>query len=141
MSDEVKMLVEQANTDFYRALESGLLDRMDDVWVHEDWVRCVHPGWDLLIGWQRVRESWEMIFASGQKMRATPSDVWVYSEGGFAWVTCTENITVFNESSFDSAFASATNLFIRREGRWLMAHHHASPIPIVVSDNSPDTIQ
>jgi ketosteroid isomerase-like protein len=141
MSVEAKILVEQANTAFYRALESGILDRMDEIWAHEDWVRCVHPGWELLIGWHRVRESWEMIFASGQKMRATPSDVWVYTEGDVAWVTCTENITVFNESSFDSAFASATNLFIHRDGRWLMAHHHASPIPLVVADSSSDTIQ
>jgi hypothetical protein len=62
-------------------------------------------------------------------------------DGDFAWVTCTENITVFNESSFDSRLATATNLFILREGRWFMVHHHASPIPIVVPDSSTDTIQ
>jgi hypothetical protein len=82
-----------------------------------------------------------MIFESGQKLRATPSDVWVRVDNDFAWVTCTENITVFNESSFDSALAAATNLFVLRDGRWLMVHHHASPIPIVVPDNSSDTIQ
>ena len=75
MSVEAKILVEQANTAFYRALESGILERMDEVWAHEDWVRCVHPGWDLLIGWHRVRESWEMIFASGQKMRAAMTNL------------------------------------------------------------------
>jgi len=48
--------VEEANTAFYRALESGMLERMDDVWAHEDWVRCVHPGWDLLTGWIRVKQ-------------------------------------------------------------------------------------
>jgi hypothetical protein len=25
----------------------------------------------------------------------------------------------------------ATNIFIRREGRWLLAAHHASPLPTV----------
>ena len=141
MSADDTISVEAANTAFYRALESGILERMDEVWAHEVWVRCVHPGWDLLIGWHRVRESWEMIFESGQKMRATPSDVWVQAIGNFAWVTCTENITVFNESSFDSALAAATNLFVLRDGNWLMVHHHASPIPIVVPDNASDTIQ
>ena len=141
MSVDTRISVEEANTAFYRALESGMLERMDEVWAHEDWVRCVHPGWDLLTGWVRVRDSWEMIFESGQKLRATPSDVWVHIDKDFAWVTCTENITVFNESSFDSALAAATNLFVLREGRWLMVHHHASPIPIVVPDNSSDTIQ
>ena len=64
MNVENRISIEEANTAFYRALESGMLERMDDVWAHEDWVRCVHPGWDLLTGWNRVRESWEMIFES-----------------------------------------------------------------------------
>jgi ketosteroid isomerase-like protein len=141
MTAEAETSIEEANTRFYRALESGDLDRMEEVWAHEDWVRCVHPGWDLLTGWQRVRESWLMIFEGGQKMRASPSDVWVHSTGELGVVTCTENITVFNEASFDSAQATATNLFIRRQGRWLMVHHHASPIPTIVPDSSSDTIQ
>jgi ketosteroid isomerase-like protein len=141
MTVDAETSIEEANTRFYRALESGDLERMEDVWAHEDWVRCVHPGWDLLTGWQRVRESWLMIFEGGQKMRASPSDVWVHSTGELGVVTCTENITVFNEASFDSAQATATNLFIRRQGRWLMVHHHASPIPTIVPDSSSDTIQ
>lgn len=141
MSSEDRISVEQANAAFYRALESSVIERMDDVWTHEDWVRCVHPGWDMLTGWGRVRESWVMIFEGGQKMRASPSEVWVWISGDFAWVTCTENITVFNAASFDSAQAAATNLFVRREGRWLMAHHHASPIPLIVPDTASDIIQ
>jgi ketosteroid isomerase-like protein len=141
MSSQDRILIEQANSAFYRALESGVIERMDEVWAHEDWVRCVHPGWDMLTGWSRVRESWMMIFEGGQKMRASPSEVWVWVSGDVAWVTCTENITVFNEASFDSAQAAATNLFVHREGRWLMAHHHASPLPLIVPDNASDIIQ
>jgi ketosteroid isomerase-like protein len=141
MSTEEKISVEQANTAFYRALESGVIERMDDVWAHDAWIRCVHPGWDILTGWNQVRESWVMIFEGGQKMRASPSDVWVHLSGDLAWVICTENITIFNDSSFDSAQAVATNLFIRREGRWLMVHHHASPIPVIIPDDSSDIIQ
>jgi ketosteroid isomerase-like protein len=141
MNTEDRISVEQANTAFYRALESGVIERMDEAWAHDTWVRCVHPGWDMLTGWNQVRESWVMIFEGGQKMRASPSDVWVYVSGDFAWVICTENITIFNESSFDSAQAAATNLFIRRDGRWLMVHHHASAIPVIVPDDSSDTIQ
>jgi uncharacterized protein (TIGR02246 family) len=141
MSSNTDSAIEEANTQFYRALESGDLARMEEVWAHEDWVRCVHPGWDLLTGWQRVRESWEMIFDGGQKMRASPSDVWVRAVGDLAVVTCTENITVFNEASFDSAQATATNLFVHREDRWLMVHHHASPIPTIVPERSSDLVQ
>src|SRR5215210_2195934 len=141
MEDDAKIEIEQANAAFYRALESNAIERMEELWAHDEWVRCVHPGWDMLGGWPRVRESWEMIFSSGQKMRATPSEVMVHVSGDLALVTCTENITVFNETSFDSAQAVATNLFIRRAGRWFMMLHHASPIPMIVADSSSDIIQ
>jgi len=114
---------------------------MEEVWAHEDWVKCIHPGWAMIIGWSRVRESWERIFESGQKMRASPTEVVVHQVGDLAWVNCTENITVFDNESFDTAQAAATNLFVKRNGRWLMVHHHASPVPMVVSEDASQTIQ
>ena len=112
--------IEKANEAFYRALESNSTDEMDAIWAHDEWVNCIHPGWDRLTGWKAVRESWERIFESNQRMRAHASDIAVYRAGEMAWVTCTENITVFNEDSFDSIQAVATNLFVEREGR--LAH-------------------
>jgi ketosteroid isomerase-like protein len=141
MAGEVQDTVQEANNEFYRALESGSVERMEGVWAHDDWVRCIHPGWAMITGWLRVRESWQRIFESGQKMRASPSDVMVHQVGELAWVNCTENITVFDDESFDTAQAAATNLFVQREGRWLMVHHHASPVPMVVSEEAVNTIQ
>lgn len=141
MREQATESVEQANAEFYRALESLDIERMDKVWTHEDRVRCVHPGWDMIYGWQRVRESWVRIFEGGQRMRITPSSVSAYTEGDFAWVTCTENVTVFDETSFDTAQAVATNLFVRREGGWLMIHHHASPIPVILPDSLSGIVQ
>jgi ketosteroid isomerase-like protein len=133
--------VEEANAAFYRAIESNDIELMDEVWAHESWIKCVHPGWEMISGWRRVRESWSRIFEDEQRMRISPSSISVHTEGDFAWVTCLENITVFEETSFDSVQAAATNLFIRRDGSWLMVHHHASPIPMIVADTSSDTIQ
>jgi ketosteroid isomerase-like protein len=141
MSGDEDKAIETANADFYEALELASVERMEGVWLHEEWVRCIHPGWDLIVGWRRVKESWERIFENDQTMKVSPSDVWVSLSGELAWVTCTEHITVFNESSFDSVQAVATNMFVRRDGRWLMAHHHASPVPMVVADVSTQTIQ
>lgn len=137
----MRQSVEEANKAFYRALDMGNIERMEEVWSHEEAVRCVHPGWDLIVGWPRVRESWARIFEGGQRMKVSPSDAWVQASGDFAWVTCTENITVFNEESFDTAQTVATNLFIRRGGRWLMVHHHSSPVPQIVPESDLETIQ
>jgi len=141
MNSEDHLALEEANNGFYRALESGSLERMDGVWAHEDWVKCIHPGWGMIVGWPRIRESWERIFDSGQKMRASPTDTSVFTVGNLALVTCTENITEFNEESYDTAQAAATNLFLERDGRWLLVHHHASAIPMIVSEDASDTIQ
>ena len=52
----------RANDTFYRALENREIDTMDALWLHEGWVRCVHPGRDALVGWPAVRRSFEEIF-------------------------------------------------------------------------------
>jgi hypothetical protein len=48
--------VVEANARFYRAFESLDLRQMDAVWSHADHVRCIHPGWCLLEGWEAVRQ-------------------------------------------------------------------------------------
>jgi hypothetical protein len=130
-----------ANLEFYRAIETATIERMDKVWLHEDSVRCVHPGWDLIVGWPRVRESWERIFASEQKMRISATEIFAFVSEEMAWVSCIENITVFQETSFDTVQAAATNLFVWRDDKWLMMHHHASPIPMILPDGTSETIQ
>ena len=138
--EAVVAAIRLANAEFYDAIEAGALDRMEAVWSHDNNVRCIHPGWDVLVGWARVRESWERIFENEERMRISPMEVYVYTGGDLAWVTCVETITVFQESSFDSIRAAATNLFIRRDGRWLMVHHHSSPIPVIVPQTASSEI-
>ncbi len=46
-----------ANSRFYRAVEDLDLPAMESLWQHDGWVRCIHPGWDALIGWEQVRAS------------------------------------------------------------------------------------
>jgi ketosteroid isomerase-like protein len=123
--------VEAANSSFYAALESADFDAMAALWLHAEWIKCVHPGWEVLRGWGQVGESWEQIFANSRRMRAHPSDVEMKVEGDFALVSCTENLVIFFDSTHapTSIRTTATNLFHRVGGRWLMVHHHASPVP------------
>lgn len=122
--------VEEANQRFYRALENADLDEMSEVWLHEDWVKCVHPGWELIIGWDGVYQSWENIFSAPAGMRVSATDVEIRIEGDFALVSCNENIAIFLDrtSAPVSARTTATNLFYRIGGGWRMIHHHASQV-------------
>ena len=120
--------LEAANAEFYRAFEALDLAAMDGVWVHDEDVRCVHPGWPLLTGWPAVRESWQAIFANTEEMRFTISDVRSSAHGDMGWVTCTENILSDVQGRVGVTTILATNLFVRSDDGWRMVHHHASHV-------------
>jgi ketosteroid isomerase-like protein len=120
--------VAEANARFYRAFEALDVAAMDEVWAHDEDVKCVHPGWPLLTGWDAVRESWRTIFANTEEMRFTISEVRVVVHGPFGWVTCTENIFSGVGGRIGVTAILATNLFARDPDGWRMIHHHASHV-------------
>jgi len=129
------------NERFYRALEELDLAEMDLLWLHEPWVRCIHPGWDVLVGWDRVRASLEQIFAGTGWMRVTPTECDIHVFGDVGMVACAENITASRNTDVGVAVAQATNLFRRTPEGWRMFHHHASPAPVHVTQPFSGTIQ
>ena len=129
------------NERFYRALDALDLQAMDDLWLHEPWVRCVHPGWDVLVGWDLVRQSWQQIFESTNWMRVTATGVEVIAFGDVGLVSCSENITAKNEGDVGLAVARATNIYLRQGEGWRIFHHHASPAPVQVTQPFSGTVQ
>ncbi len=126
---EAEQAVCEVNQRFYEALATLDIGQMDRIWLHEDWVECVHPGWELLVGWPQVRKSWERIFSHTRRMQVEVSSVLARIEGTVSWVACTERITSLFENGFDEAVVQATNVFALRGGEWKMVAHHASPLP------------
>ena len=120
-----------ANQRFYAAFESRDMEAMASAWAHDENVQCVHPGWDLLIGWEEIRDRWARIFANAKRVRIALSSVWIRAEGDVGWVACTEHVTTAFADGFDEATVQATNIFVRRQGEWLLVAHHASPLPRV----------
>jgi len=120
--------VAEANARFYRAFETLDLTAMDAVWLHAEHVRCVHPGWPMLTGWDAVRSSWDTIFRNTAEMQFTISDLVVTVCGDLGWVTCTENILGQVGDRVSVTSVLATNLFERSAEGWRMVHHHASHV-------------
>jgi len=102
---------------------------MEAVWLQEDWVRCLHPGWELLLGWEEVQRSWAAIFRSTGLMLISISRPLVQIVGDTAWVSCLEDVTTTQTDGFSSALIETTNIFVRHRGRWLLVHRHTTPLP------------
>lgn len=144
MTNELKTAEQEvlnANLEFYRALQKLDMAHMETLWVREEISTCLHPGWELLIGWEDVQASWASIFGSSQEMRITITRPLAVVYGDVAWVNCIENITSLYEGGFSSASVEAVNIFVRREQRWLLVHHHAAPLPDHVPANTSRSIQ
>ena len=126
MDDEELLLT--VNARFYEAFENGDLHSLDEVWSHGETVRCVHPGWGTIIGWQSIRKSWESIIANGQSIRFSLRNVVpkVYNDLGV--IVLEEEIVFGGDQVPQIVRAVATNLFERYGSGWKMIHHHASPV-------------
>ena len=130
-----------ANDAFYSALSGLDLASMESAWHHDDWVRCVHPGWDVLVGWRAVRASFERIFRDTGWIRVIPTAVTGRALGDLGIVACTENITSSDNGEVGVGVAQATNVFRRTEDGWRMIVHHSSPAPVTVTSAFSGTVQ
>jgi ketosteroid isomerase-like protein len=139
MGDEKEL--HELNLLFYRCLETLDMACMETLWLHEDWVRCIHPGWDVLVGWEAIRDSWDRIFANTRWIRVAPTDVHIHVFGRSAVVACSENITTTQEGDLGVAVAQATNVFVRTAEGWRMVVHHASPAPVLITQPFSGKVQ
>src|SRR5258706_11761375 len=116
VTDRESMEAEKANERFYQALNDSNLERMEEIWSHTMAARCIHPGWDILIGWTAIRESWQSIFSAGGDLSVEAADVEVNVVGEVAWVQCLEQIRNTGEAGDQLTVPRATNLFVRDDG-------------------------
>jgi len=116
MTDEDEVLA--ANAAFYSAFAGADVKAMDGVWARRAPVACIHPGWEALVGRDRVMESWRRILRGGSSPITCGAAV-AHLLGDAAFVTCLERLP--------GVALIATNFFVREDGRFRMVHHHAGP--------------
>ena len=119
--------VKEANQRFYEAFGALDIDGMDSVWENSDRPLCVHPGWQPLVGWPLIRESWQAILDNATLMHFNVQYINMVVAGDCGWVTCVENITSVLQGRAGNFGVLATNIFVRADQGWLMIAHHASP--------------
>lgn len=124
-TDEID--VRKVNRAFYEAIESLDIGRMEEIWMNDDAIECIHPGWtERLSGWRDIMQSWYSIFQNTQYIEFSLADVRVTVDRDLAIVTCTERIVSSVNGELIHNDALATNAFRRYGDRWWMVLHHAS---------------
>ncbi len=121
--------IRDANESFYQAFNRGDLNLMKSVWAQNDSVACIHPGWEVLRGFDVIIESWEKIFVGSENLEIKLSDIKVSGDGGMVWVSCQENLFAMSMSGVQVSKVHATNLFEKVGDQWKMVLHHASSVP------------
>ena len=110
-----------ANEAFYHAFAARDLAAMDALWARATAVATVHPLGELVLGREWVMETWQLIFEDPNQPRVVMGDARAALMGSdAAYVTC-------REYAGGGAMVS-TNMYVREDGAWRIAHHHSSPV-------------
>jgi ketosteroid isomerase-like protein len=109
-----------ANLEFYQAFTMRDLVAMEALWARQAPVSCIHPGWPPLAGRDAVMESWQGILANPDAPKIACYDERVSLYGETALVLCEEELA--------GGTLVASNLFVREDGAWKIAHHHAGQL-------------
>ncbi|HOW28765.1 MAG TPA: nuclear transport factor 2 family protein [Elusimicrobiota bacterium] len=118
-----------ANEVFYKAFESLNMEMMDAVWLDADYVKCLHPGGELLSGRDLVMNSWQEIFSSTISARFQLAPVAVHVHGRMAWMVIQEEMSVNSGGQVNKVNLLTTNIFEKKDGDWRLVHHHSTIVP------------
>ena len=119
-----------ANQAFDNAVSKRDINAIEALWAHNNNVSIIHPSSkEPLVGWDAVRKSWtEGTLTRYSEIQLSLLNPHVRVDGNMATVVGTERFQgkrVDNGQSVEFQ-ALTTNIFEKRDGRWLMTHHHAS---------------
>ena len=134
---------DEVEAEFYEALRRGDIERLMALWADDDEVVCVHPGGTRIVGSAAIRASFEAIFANGG-IPVRPEQVHRLAAMGSALHHLVERVEVRGEQGPQTAWVTATNLYLKTARGWRLASHHASPAlghePPVVGGEAPSTL-
>ena len=124
-----KNAVRTANDAFYEALSAGSIEGISAACAHDDDVTALHEASkEVAIGWQAVLDTWKAVpFDAFSELSVVMSDPAIKVSGPLARVAGLENIKGKMKDGKEFAWtALGTNIYEKRDGQWLMVHHHAS---------------
>lgn len=122
--------VNAASQVFIAAISARDIRAMEKVWAHESYVTFIGPlSTTVVVGWNGVKKAWGMRFSQFDRVTISVAESHVHTNGKVAWAVGIEKVQLLRKNGDTLSFdAFVTNVFEKRDGRWLMVSHHATPI-------------
>ena len=111
---------------FYRAFSHCDLVAMMQLWLDGEYVECIHPAGPRVQGITAIRDSWQQIFAEGEKLQIQLIRHHCTQTGNLAVHSVSEQIQLPGANA-TRAVVLATNIYELTKEGWRMILHHASP--------------
>ena len=123
--------IKAANTGFYAALSARDANALDRVWDHDGQVFNIFAVSKApMVGWNSVRSGYDDLFSRFPELSVSMADPLILQNADSALVIGVESQRVrLPSGETASALLPATNVFVKRNGRWLMVHHQSSRPP------------
>lgn len=118
----------EVNKNYYKAFENFDIETMSQIWSNTDDVICIHPGWDILVGWERVKEGWKKIFMEETLLKFTIRNPNTIIWDNIGIVSCIEEIFISSRDTISQTFIATTNVFKETEQGLKLFYHHSSPV-------------
>jgi len=113
---------DDAEAAFYAAFSRCDKEAMSEVWANDD-VVCVHPGSNVIVGYDAVMRSWTNIFSNAGVPNIAINVIKRTLDVTLA-VHLVEEVIATGENAYVSVLA--TNVYQKYEDGWLMVEHHSA---------------
>ncbi len=117
---------DDAEAQFYEALQRGDIEKLMAVWSDDDEICCVHPNGPRVVGAAAIRAAFDAMFANGV-INAQPERVRRIVSHGSAVHSLVERIQAMTDEGPQVAWVLATNVYVKTTQGWRLVAHHASP--------------
>jgi ketosteroid isomerase-like protein len=117
---------------YHAALGSLDISKMEPLWAHDANVILINPAdRSISVGWDAVKKDWEAQFDFLADLKVTEANApHVSVKGDVAWATGVANAVAKAKSGADvGGLVYESDVFEKREGRWLLVSHTALAVP------------
>lgn len=117
-----------ANQAFYNAFSHRNIREMTPLWWQGSTSLCIHPGGQVITGWNAIQASWDTIFRNTDSFEIDIEIIKVEIDQAIAYVVVQETVLQSSRGRKVKAPSIATNIFQKMAQKWYLVSHHGSPI-------------